>query len=247
MFCIGQVWFSRSAIILVLLFGVLLGLRAFANAAATFRVALAELSPTSVPVMVIATVLMVTAIAGLALPTGDMNDDSIAYHYLGPKVWLRDGVIRPVPDEMQTSFPSIVESQYAALMLLGGQRAPGFFAVTSVICILLITASLALRLGLGASGAWWAAALIITMGALYRGAYGGFVDVLYAGFVLAAARFAFDADAPGHYSLFGAFGGFAASLVILLLLAVDFPLGSFLLVQPDCLHLSRLGQGIQRL
>ena len=163
----------------------------------------------ALPVMVILPVLIMTAIAGLAEPTGDMNNDSIAYHYLGPKVWLRDGVIRPVPDELPTSFPVIVETQYAALMSLGRQRAPGLFAVTSFISLLLITGSLALRLGLGTSGAWWTAALILTMPALYRGAYGGFIDVLYAGFTLAAARLAFDAEQPGHYALFGIFCGFA--------------------------------------
>jgi len=209
LFCVGQVWFSRSAIILVLLFGVLLGLRSFANAAATFRVALSGLSPTAVPVLVIVTVLMVTALAGLALPTGDMNNDSIAYHYLGPKVWLRDGVIRPVPDEILTSFPSAAESLYAALMSLGGQRAPGLFAVTALLSLLLIAASLALRLGAGVSGAWWTAAIVVTMPALYRGAYGGFIDALCAGFLLAAARIAFDAGRPRQYALFGVFCGIA--------------------------------------
>ena len=32
-------------------------------------------------------------------PVGDIRSDTISYHYLGPRVWLRDGVIRPVLDE----------------------------------------------------------------------------------------------------------------------------------------------------
>jgi hypothetical protein len=48
------------------------------------------------------------------------------------------------------------------------------------------------------------------MPAVYRGAYGGFLDVLFAGFVLAAARLAFDAEKPGHYVLFGLFCGISA-------------------------------------
>ena len=140
-----------------------------------------------------------------------MNHDSIAYHFLGPKVWLRDHLIHPVPDEIQTAFPAVIETQYAALIFLGGQRAPRFFAVISLISILLVAASLALRMGLDRSGAWWTAALIVTMPAVYSGAYGGFVDVLFAAFVLAAARVAFDAETPGHYVLVGLMCGFATA------------------------------------
>jgi hypothetical protein len=161
------------------------------------------------PTAIVAAVLLVTAIGGLALPTGDMNHDSIAYHFLGPKVWLRDHLIRPVPDEVLTSFPAVVETQYAALMYLGGQRAPEFFALISLIAILLIIAGLANRLGLSSPGVWWTLALIVTMPALYRGAYGGFLDVLFAAFVLAAARMAFDAETLGDYALFGLFCGIA--------------------------------------
>jgi hypothetical protein len=209
LFCVGQVWFTRSAIILVLLLGVLLGLNSFVSVAGKYRAILAGISLPALPVMVIVTVLIVTAIGGLAEPTGDMNNDTIAYHYLGPKVWLREAVIRPVPDEILTSFPVLVETQYAALMSLGGQRAPEFFAVIGLISILLMAASLAIRLGLGPAGAWWTAALIVTMPAVYRGAYGGFIDVLCAGFILAAARLAFDAERPKDYVLFGVFCGIA--------------------------------------
>src|ERR1700730_16170595 len=64
------------------------------------------------------------------------------------------------------------------------------------------TAGLAVRLGLGQFGVWWTAALVVTMPAVYSGAYGGFVDALFAAFVLAAARIAFDAETPRHYALF---------------------------------------------
>jgi hypothetical protein len=207
LFCVGQVWFSRAAILLVLFSGALLSWRSLALAGRMCRSALAGGSLQIFPVAIISIVLLVTAVGGLALPTGDMNNDSIAYHYLGPKVWLREGMIRPVPDEVLTYFPVVVETQYAALMSLGGERAPGFFAVIGLASLLLIAASLAIRLGLDTSGAWWAAALIATMPAVYRGAYGGFVDALFAGFVLGAARLAFDAEQPGHYALFGIFCG----------------------------------------
>jgi hypothetical protein len=209
LFCVGQFWFSRSAIVFVLLLGVAPGLMPVAQALRKSRATLSNISLPLLPVAIVATVLLVTAIGGLALPTGDMNNDSIAYHYLGPKVWLRDRLIRPVPDEILTAFPAVVETQYAALMALGGQRAPQFFALISVISILLVTAGLAIRLGLSQSGSWWAAALIITMPAVYHGAYGGMLDVLFAAFVLAAARVSFDAETPRHYALCGVICGIA--------------------------------------
>jgi hypothetical protein len=211
LFCIGEFWFSRSAILLVLIPGVVLCLRPTLHALINSRATLSEICVPLLPALIVATVLLVTAVGGLALPTGDMNNDSIAYHYLGPKVWLRDHRVHPVPDEILTSFPALVETQYAALMSLGGQRAPQFFALTSLITILLVTAGLAVRLGLDQSSVWWTAAIILTMPALYRGAYGGFLDVLFAAFVLAAGRIAFDAETPRHYALFGLFCGFAMS------------------------------------
>jgi hypothetical protein len=207
LFSLGQIWFSRIAIVTVLLVGGVLSVRPLAAAFRECRPVLSKIRLPLLPAGTVLIVLAITAIGGLALPSGDMNDDAIAYHYLGPKVWLRERVIRPVPDEIQTYFPALVEAQYAALMSVGGQRAPGFFAVIGFACLLLTSASLAQRLGLGPTGAWWVAALIATMPAIYRGAYGGFLDAIFASFVLAAARMAFDAEQPGHFALFGIFSG----------------------------------------
>ena len=207
LFCVGQVWFSRTAILLVLLLGVLLSTGVLAEVFRECRAFLGTLSLAILPLAVIGSVLAVNIIGGFAEPTGDMNSDAIAYHYLGPKVWLREGAIRPVPDEILTSFPGVVESQFAALMSLGGVRAAQLFSVTHLIALLLMAASLARRLGLDQRGAWWVAALSVTMPALHAGAHGGFIDVLFAGFLLAAARIAFDAVALRHYALFGIFCG----------------------------------------
>jgi hypothetical protein len=228
LFCVGQFWFSRTAIILILLFGLVLVAKPAARALRNSRTTLFNVSRPAVPFAVVAVVLVVTAMGGLALPTGDMNHDSIAYHYLGPKVWLRDHQIHPVPDEILTSFPVAVETQYAALMSLGGQRAPGFFAVIGLVSLLFVTATLAARLGLRRCSAWWTAALLVTMPALYRGAYGGFIDVLFAAFILAAARMAFDSETPRQYALFGFFCGIAlgskytAVISVLLLVLCSF-------------------------
>ena len=225
LFDIGQAWFARSAIVVILLVGILLGLLSLASALRKRSFHIPKIDIQLLPALIIASVLLMTALAGLAEPVGDIKMDAIAYHFLGPKVWLREGIIRPVLDEAYTAFPGIVETQYAALMDFGGPRAPQFFAVIALVSILLLAAALALRFGLDAKRAWWVAALIVTMPVVYRGAHGGFVDVIYSGFVLAAARVGFDAEHPRHYVLFGLFCGFAAGtkytgVIAVVLLAV---------------------------
>jgi 4-amino-4-deoxy-L-arabinose transferase-like glycosyltransferase len=73
----------------------------------------------------------------------------------------------------------------------------------------MIVVSLAKRVGLTAREAWWSAALVASMPAVYAGAHTGFVDALYAAFVLAAARIAFDAHSPSEFAALGIFCGFA--------------------------------------
>src|ERR1700704_5523472 len=92
-FCIGQFWFSRTAIVLILLLGLALVVKPAARALRNSRAILSSISLPPLPAGIVAAILFVTAIGGLALPTGDMNHDSIAYHFLGPKVWLRDHLI----------------------------------------------------------------------------------------------------------------------------------------------------------
>lgn len=162
-----------------------------------------------IPAVIVAAVLAITAIGGLTEPVGDWGVDGVAYHLLGPKVWLRNEIVRPVPDNTNTAYPAAAEMVFAALMERGGQRAPGFSAVLTFGLMLLIAASLALRCGLDATAAWWAAALVATMPAVYEGAHSGFVDAIYAMFVLAAARIAFDAERTPHFITLGAFCGLA--------------------------------------
>src|ERR1700737_4705491 len=208
-FGVGHVWFSPASVLFVMLVGLAFAFKWLTEVARGLVSNVTKIRVPALPAMVISAVLLMPAIGGLAEPVGDIKMDAIAYHFLGPKVWLRNGLIRPVIDEAFTSFPAIVETQYAALMFLGGQRTPGFFAVIALISLLLVTLALALRIGLNLRSAFWAAALIFAMPAVYRGAYGGFVDAIYSGFVLGAVRIGFDAERPAHYLLFGAFCGFA--------------------------------------
>jgi hypothetical protein len=213
LFLAGQVRFSRTIIVFALL-PALWSVRVLTKAARQDCWDVRRFALPLLPVAIIAAVFLITAIGGLAGPTGDiktlgLKNDSIAYHFLGPRVWLRSGVIRPVPDESLTAMPAIVETIYGALMSIGGQRAPSLFAVTGLISLLLVAAGLALRLGLTARETWWALSLMATMPILYRGAFGGYVDVVYFGFVLAALRFACDLELPQAWLLFGLFSGFA--------------------------------------
>jgi Dolichyl-phosphate-mannose-protein mannosyltransferase len=212
LFLVGIVRFSLPVVLLILLPATALGVRCLLQevrgTAFSSRLSGAPIIPASV----IAFVLLVTILGGFAEPVGDITEnrsDAVAYHYLGPKVWLREGVIRPVLDECLTSFPATVEVQFAALIMIGGQSAPELFAVIPLVLILLLAVATARRLGLDPASAWWAAAFISAMPAAYRGLYGGMIDVVYAAFVILAARIALDSELPRHYVLVGLFCGFA--------------------------------------
>jgi hypothetical protein len=161
------------------------------------------------PVAVIALILIITLLGGLAEPVGDIKMDAIAYHFLGPRVWLRDSVIHVIPDECHASFPATVETLFAALMAVGGTRAPELFAFVAFAILLLIAAGFAIRMGLDPPGVWWAVVLTASMPVVYRGSYGGFNDAVLSSFLLLAVRLALDAGAAKDYALAGIFAGLA--------------------------------------
>jgi Dolichyl-phosphate-mannose-protein mannosyltransferase len=212
LFLLGTIRFSPTVIFALLLPAAVLGSRCLWQELGGTVFARVFSGLPIVPASVIVVVLLVTVLAGFADPVGDVTEnrsDAVAYHYLGPKVWLREGVIRPVLDECLTSFPATVEVQFAALIMMGGQNAPELFAVIPLALILLLAVATARRLGLDPASAWWAAAFISAMPAVYRGLYGGMIDVVYAAFVILAARIALDSELPRHYVLVGLFCGFA--------------------------------------
>jgi hypothetical protein len=220
LFLVGQIAFTRTIICLVLAAGVLAGLRAIFNLARR----IADLWRTHripwIPAAVIAAVLVLTAVAGIADIAGGLGHDGVAYHLLAPKVWLRDGIIRPLPDSSHTAFPASGEVIFGALQLLGGPHAPGFAAAWIFAVFLLVVASIAGRAGVKPIDTWWPAAFVASMPAVYSGAHSGFVDVLYAAFVLAAARVAIDADRRRDFLAFGIFCGLAAATKYTGLLAI---------------------------
>jgi hypothetical protein len=157
-------------------------------------------------VWIVVCVLGVTAVGGLAEITGDWNDDAVAYHLLGPKVWLREGAIRPVLDNSHTAFP---QTLYGALLAIGGSRAPNFSSVLTLALLLAVCAAAGCRLGLDSGESWWMAALLATMPAVFAGSHECFVDGLYAAFVIAALRLAYDAHRWNEWAMLGLFCGFA--------------------------------------
>src|SRR6266446_3833042 len=203
LFIVGQVSFHRTTIGIVLATGV--------TSAVASKPWLWEFGIRihKIPAAIVAAVLLLTAFGGLAEPVGDWGIDGVAYHYVGPKVWLREGIIRPIPDNAPTSYPSLVEVVFGALRAFGGERAPVFSAVWTLAFFLAVTVALGLRCGLSTRGAWWVAALTATMGALYQGTHSGFVDAVYAAFILAGIRIGFDASEKKHFLAFGFFCGIA--------------------------------------
>ncbi|HEY6127819.1 MAG TPA: glycosyltransferase 87 family protein [Candidatus Acidoferrum sp.] len=172
------------------------------------------------PAAMIAVVLVMTALSGLLEPVGDWNVDGVAYHLVGSKVWLREGVVRPIPDNMNTSYPCTVEMVFAGLYAFGGDRAAGFSAVWTLPLLLGIAASLGRRCGLGCKEAWWVAALLIAMPTVYNASIGAFIDGIYAAIVLAAIRIGLDAHEKKHFAAFGILCGLAMATKYPALVAV---------------------------
>jgi hypothetical protein len=209
LFLIGLLSFSSRVIVPVLIVAAVLGIYGFYGEAIRFLRTLDWSSLPAIPFAAVALVLGITFLGGLAEPVGDIKMDRIAYHYLGPQVWLRDGIIHVIPDECHTGFPATVETLYGALIALGGIRAPELFSVTAFGLLLFVSYGFAMRLGLDRAGAWWAVALISAMPVVYRGSYGGFNDAIFSSFVLVSMWLAFDAIEPRDYILPGIFAGMA--------------------------------------
>lgn len=213
LFLVGQLWFTRG-VILAFLLPAIWGAMVVARRGREAFAQLGQLRPPLLPLAIVGLVFALTAVGGLNFPTGDIStmglkNDAIAYHFLGPRVWLRDKVIHPVPDESMTAMPAIVETDYCALISIGGPRAPEFFAVVQLAILLLIAAGIAMRLGLNGLECWWVVALIATMPVVTNATTGGRVDAVYGVFVLAALRVVFDLESRSAWILLGILGGFA--------------------------------------
>jgi hypothetical protein len=213
-FLVGHVSLTRWSVGAILIVGTILA------AASKLRPWDLCLPVAKVPAAIVCAMLVWTAVAGLAEPVGSWDKDGVAYHLVGPKVWLRNGIIRPIADNMNTSYPDTPEMVFTALSTFGGGRAPGFSACWTIGLLLAVAAALGRRCGLDVSATWWAAALAVTMPAVYNGGFAAFVDVIYATFILAAVRVGLDATERKHFAIFGFFCGLAMATKYPALLAL---------------------------
>jgi hypothetical protein len=208
-FLVGQWKFSSFTVGPILGIAFFLGIKPLLLLWRQFCTGWSQFELSAVPTIIVASVLLLIAVGSLAEITGDWSIDAVVYHLLGPKVWIREGIIRPVPDNCHTAMPQTGETLYATAMMFGGARAPGPSNVVVFCMLLLVTASIAKRAGLDSAETWWGVALVVTMPAVVTGSTHVFVDGMYAAFVLAAARIGFDAEAISDFALLGLFSGLA--------------------------------------
>jgi hypothetical protein len=209
LFLVGLIHFSTVIVLVVLCPAAVVGLFSARNELAGFDVRASLENASAIPIAITVLILAVTFVGGLAQPVGDIKMDAIAYHFLGPTVWVRDASIHVLPDECLASFPAVIETDYAALTALGGTRGPTLFGFFSLGLLLPVCYGFAVRLGLKRTEAWWVVGLVSTMPVAYRGAYGGFIDAVFAAFLLLALRVALDATEWQGFALAGLFAGLA--------------------------------------
>src|SRR5262245_39996629 len=207
LFIVGQWRFSRDAVGAVCLIALLFAVRPLFQLTREIRNSYYERRILKAPALIVLPILFMIGFSSLAEITGDWSIDAVSYHLLGPKVWIREGVIRPVPDNCHTAMPQTGETLFATAMIFGGLRSPGLWNFTTFLALLLLAASITTRAGFTSSETWWAILLIVTMPAVVTGSTHAFVDGLYAAFVLAAARVAFDGVTNADFLIVGIFVG----------------------------------------
>jgi hypothetical protein len=148
-------------------------------------------------------------LSGLAEPVGTMGHDGISYHLQGPRIWLREGRIVPMPDFSLTAFPVSVEAIFGTLMAFSNHRAP--CAIGAIYVALLLVQTHGLARWVGASSGWSlaAACTVVTMPVVVVQSTTAFVDVPYAVYALSAVRVALLCTSPAGIMVGGAFIGFA--------------------------------------
>lgn len=175
LFLVGLVHWSLATVIVVLLVPAIWGLTK------------ARISLRGVP-WIAGAVVFLCFLGGFEKPVGDIGNDAISYHLLGPKTWNAESVIRPVLDHSHTAMPATVETLFAAGMLLSNDRAPGVIDSVFFALLLIQVAGITRKLGGSSQAVGFAVLLAATMPAIADFSNNGFVDLAYACFVLASIR-----------------------------------------------------------
>jgi hypothetical protein len=134
------------------------------------------------------TVLGLLFVAAAARPTGDIGNDAISYHLLGPTVWLRTGKIVPVLDSALTAFPVLIESLFSAGIGLSDDRFPGMLGVAFAGFFLVQVYAFCRGLGATKQNGVVMSFLVACAPAIMSRASTAYVDIAYASFSLAAVR-----------------------------------------------------------
>jgi hypothetical protein len=158
-------------------------------------------------------VLGLLLLVGLPRPTGDIRDDVISYHLLGPSVWLRTGRIVPVLDSPLTAFPALIESLFAGGMALSNDRFPALLGVVFAAVFLGQVYGFVRLLGGTKTKAILMSFLSACAPAVMGSAPSAFVDVAYASFSLAAVRLLLASEiSTAHAVIGGTLLGFALGI-----------------------------------
>ncbi len=162
------------------------------------------------PMIGVVAVLITVFVIAIPRPLGDILDDGIAYHLLGPAVWIRRGSISPVLDSSHTAFPALIESLFSAGMALSNDRFPGMLGVVFAAVLLAQVYGLARSLGATKADATLMSLLAACAPAIMSTAPLSFVDIPYASFSLGAVRLLLlETLAPPHAVMAGMMLGFA--------------------------------------
>ncbi|HEY1368195.1 MAG TPA: glycosyltransferase family 39 protein [Gaiellaceae bacterium] len=175
--------FTRPALATVALVGAALVLPFVPAEARAARAAWRESGPTRWLLVAAAAILALDIVLASAPPT---SGDAIAYHLVGPKVWLEAGHIYPIWWNWTTFQPFSTEMHFALAQALEGGRAAMVVAavldVFSVACVYGFTRELA-----GQRAAAVAALVWVAQGMFLWEATGGFVELVLSGFVVLSA------------------------------------------------------------
>src|SRR6476646_2210968 len=94
LFLVGQWRFSWMSAGTILGIALLFAIKPLLLLFREFRSGWRQHKFSALPTFIVFSVLCVTALGSLAEITGDWSIDAVVYHLLGPKVWMREGVIR---------------------------------------------------------------------------------------------------------------------------------------------------------
>jgi len=183
LFLTGIFYWRPITVIALLALPFLVGLRALFR----LRISFAGLPRTALAATL--AILLICFLGSFAKPVGDIGNDTISYHLLGPKTWKAEGAIRPVLDHSHTAMPATVETLFAAGMLISNDRSAGFIDMVFFALLLLQVAGFTRKLGGGTNAMAIAVLLTAAMPLIADFSNNGFVDLAYACFALAAIRF----------------------------------------------------------